>query len=107
MEDNSSDNSGNNSSDNNSGNNSSDNNSGNNSSDNNDGNNSADNSTSGQAVSADLGVLDIKVSHNNMTKIWDNVSNTVTVNVTNSGPNDAGNFSVELYEGELLLKANK
>ncbi|MDQ1255061.1 MAG: hypothetical protein QG646_4340, partial [Euryarchaeota archaeon] len=98
-------NNGNNSSDNNSGNNSSNNNSGNNSSDNNSGNNSADNNTSGQIVPADLGVLDIKVSHNNMTKIWDNVSNTVTVNVTNNGPNNAGNFSVELYEEGTLAES--
>ena len=42
-----------------------------------------------------------------MTKIWDNVSNTVTVNVTNSGPNDADNFSVELYEEGTLVESKQ
>ncbi|AKB51186.1 hypothetical protein MSBRW_1933 [Methanosarcina barkeri str. Wiesmoor] len=111
--DNSSDNnSGDNSPDNNSGDNSSDNGSGDNSSDNNSGDNSSngsgDNSSdndSGQTVSSDLSIQDLKVLHNNGNKVWDNLNNTVKVNITNSGPDDAGDFAVELYAETALVES--
>ncbi|MDI9395109.1 MAG: DUF3344 domain-containing protein [Euryarchaeota archaeon] len=62
-----------------------------------------DDSTSGEKSSADLGVEKIKVMHNDASKAWDKLNNTVNVTVINNGPDDAGNFALELYaEGTLI-----
>ncbi len=111
-DDNSSDNTG---DDNSSGNTSDDNSSGNTGDDNSSGNTSDDNSsdntgddnssgnTSDDNSSADLGIQVIKVSHNDATKVWDNLNNTVNVTVINNGPENAGSCALELYsEGSLL-----
>ena len=59
--------------------------------------------TSGKGSSSDLGVQAIKVSHNGVAKAWDKLENTVNVTVINNGPEDAGNFALELYsEGSLV-----
>ena len=62
-----------------------------------------DTSNSGEKSSADLGVQKIKVMHNDASKAWDKLNNTVNVTVINNGPGDAGSFALELYaEGTLL-----
>jgi hypothetical protein len=59
--------------------------------------------SSGEKSSSDLGVQAIKVSHNGVAKAWDNLENTVNVTVINNGPENAGNFALELYsEGSLV-----
>jgi len=59
--------------------------------------------TTGETTSADLGIQAIKVSHNDATKAWDNLNNTVNVTVINNGPEDAGSFALGLYsEGTII-----
>jgi len=59
--------------------------------------------TTGETSSADLGIQAIKVSHNDATKAWDNLNNTVNVTVINNGPEDAGSFALGLYsEGTII-----
>jgi hypothetical protein len=69
--------------------------------------NTSDNTSSGNTSddtsSADLSIQIIKVSHNDAAKVWNNLNNTVNVTVINNGPENAGNFALELYsEGSLL-----
>ncbi|MDQ1252585.1 MAG: hypothetical protein QG646_1706, partial [Euryarchaeota archaeon] len=64
-----------------------------------------DSTSSTTKTTADLGVKDIKVLHNTQVKIWDKINNSVMVNVTNSGPNNAGEFAVELYADGTLVES--
>jgi hypothetical protein len=68
-------------------------------------NNGSTATNNGQKVSADLGVKDFKVLHNNQVKIWEKIKNSVMVNVTNNGPNNAGEFTVELYADGTLVES--
>ncbi|WP_226990811.1 DUF3344 domain-containing protein [Methanosarcina acetivorans] len=53
--------------------------------------------TSEETSSADLGIQDVKVSHNGLAKAWNKLNNTVSVTVINNGPENADSFALELY----------